>query len=194
MHLRDNFLLSLINLEKQNMCLLKTVTPDKASGQVKAIYTEIEKVFGKVPNVIQMFSVNPHFLIKQAEYLGYYGQHPTLTSDFNAYVRLLVSEMLNCEYCIRLNSALLRSMGVTDDELLAARKDFSKVKLDNKRKTLLLYVLKLVKDPHTMTEEELDKVRAEGWSDSEIFDASFHAANHSAFVKLVDTFKVIPDF
>lgn len=176
------------------MCLLKTITPPEASGQVKLIYSEFEKVFGKVPNVFQMFSVNPHFLVKQAEYLSYYSQHQTLTGEFNAYIRVLVSEMLKCNYCIRLNSALLMSMGIPEDEILTARKDFTKVNMDTKKKTLLLYVLKLVENPHAMTEEDLNHVRASGWSEKEIFDAAFHAANHSAFVKLVDTFKVIPDF
>lgn len=176
------------------MCLLKTVTPAQAEGSIKMLYAEAEKIFGKVPNVFQMYSVNPYFLAKQAEYLGYFSQHPTLTGEFNAYIRLLVSEMMNCTYCIRLNSAVLRSMGVTDDDILMARKDFSKVNLDNKKKTLLLYVLKLVADPHKMTEEDLNKVRAEGWSDKDIFDAAIHASNHSAFVKLIDTFKVVVDF
>jgi hypothetical protein len=44
---------------RKNMCLLETVKPEEAAGTVQRLYSEAEKIFGKVPNVLQMYSANP---------------------------------------------------------------------------------------------------------------------------------------
>ncbi len=47
------------------MPLIDTVTPEKANGQVAAVYGDIAKVFGRVPNAMQMFSASPAVLGQQ---------------------------------------------------------------------------------------------------------------------------------
>jgi alkylhydroperoxidase family enzyme len=176
------------------MSLLRTIEPENANGVVADIYDNASNVFKKVPNVIKFYSVNPHWQTKLMEYLGYYSQHPKYSVILTAYIRLLVSVQLKCEYCIKFNSAILIHEGVKHTDLLTAMDNPENVELPDNEKAILLYALKVVADPHNRTENEVNELRNLGWDDSEIFDLVYHATNHSGFVKLLDAFKVEVDY
>ena len=89
------------------MPLIETVSPEKASGPVAEAYRDISKVFGRVPNAMQMFSASPPLLSQQWGHMGYYLKHPALSFPLLAAVRMLVSQENNCHYCIGMNGRLL---------------------------------------------------------------------------------------
>jgi len=49
--------------------------------------------------------------------------------------------------------------------------------LEEPQKALLLFVLKAVKTPQSVTAEDIDALHKLGWSDQEIFDATYHGAS-----------------
>lgn len=176
------------------MSLLKTIKPEEANPEIKFAYDELEKTFQKVPNVFQFFTANPHFFFKQVEYLNYFRQHPNLDFIFFAMLRLVISVRRNGEYCVRLNSAMLKYMGYTQQQLDEIITDPSKVNFEENKKALFLLALKVENDSGELIENDLIEVRNYGWSDSDIFDACYHASIHSANVKMNKNFKVEIDF
>ena len=46
------------------LSLLKTLTPEEATGEVAAIYAQTQAAWGGVPNVMRIWSSSP-FLLKQ---------------------------------------------------------------------------------------------------------------------------------
>lgn len=176
------------------MSYLKTISQAEAEGKVAAIYERFSEVFGNVPNVVKMWSASPHFLYQQADYLKYYNEHPNLDPVFFTYIRLLVSVQEKGEYCIRLNTALLLHFGINIDEIKASCENINNVAMEPERKELLLFALKVTREPENVSKNEIERLREFGWEDYEIFDAVLHASNHASYTKLVKAFNIEIDF
>lgn len=177
------------------MTLIQTVSPERATGDVAAIYEQIKKRFGFVPAVMQMRSASPALLRPMLEVQSYYMEHPTLSGPLLACIRMLVSQRNECVYCIDFNTGLLIEMfGWTADQVAATRDDISAANLDEKDKVMLGFVVKGTANPLVVQASDLDALRALGWSDADILDALNHGAFMSASDILINAFKVDRDF
>ena len=177
------------------MSILQTVKPENATGEVAAIYAQIQEAWGNVPTAIQVFSSNPVLLKQQWEYYGSIMQHPTLSMPLTTCIRMLVSQAGNCGYCIDMNAGMLINMaGWTPEQVAAIRADYKNSPLSDKEKTLLNLVLKSTTDSNNVNASDLQAARTAGWSDSEILDAVNHGARMVASDILINGFKVERDF
>ncbi|MBI3561628.1 MAG: hypothetical protein HY080_07940 [Gammaproteobacteria bacterium] len=177
------------------MSLLATVSPDKAQGKVADVYGSIKKVFGRIPNAMQMYSVSPSLLDNQWSGMSYYLQHPNLSFTLLATIRMLVSQENKCDYCIGMNGSLLINMaGWSADQVNATKRDASAAPLKDKEKTLLQFVLKTVNQRKPITRAEIDKLIALGWTETDVIDAVAHGARNVAVDIIFNTFQVEHDF
>ena len=177
------------------MSILQTVKPEVATGEVAAIYAQIQNAWGHVPTAMQVFSSNPFLLKHQWEYYGNIMQHPTLSMPLTTCIRMLVSQAGNCGYCIDMNAGMLINMaGWTPEQVTATRADFNNSPLSEKEKILLGLVLKSTRDSNNVSAADLQSARNAGWSDSEILDAVNHGARMVASDILINGFKVERDF
>ncbi|MEW5770132.1 MAG: hypothetical protein AB1831_07165 [Pseudomonadota bacterium] len=176
------------------MNMISMVEPDVARGDVAEMYGQIHEAMGRVPNGMRLFSSSPALLAQQWQQLGYYMQHPRLGFPLLAFVRLLVSQRHECEYCIGMNEALLIDRaGVSVDAVAAARRNPAHAPLEERDKAMLLAVLKAVEAPKSVTAEDLERLRALGWEDGDIVDAMFHGARNVAIDIMFNTFKIAAD-
>ncbi len=177
------------------MPLIETVTPEKASGKVAAVYSDINKVFGRVPNAMQMYSASPALLGQQWESMGYYLKHPALSFPLLAAIRMLVSQENNCHYCIGMNGALLIHMGKwTPEQVTATKQDAKAAPLPEKEMALLAFVLKTVAERKPVTRAEIEQLKKLGWSEADVFDAVAHGARNVAVDIIFNTFQIENDF
>lgn len=96
-----------------------------------------------------------------------------------------------CRYCIDLNETFLDGMGADLDDVRAARDDLLKAPLEDNRERLLLdLAVQSVDQPDSDKRALIDKARAAGWGDREIFDAVPRAASNRAFNRVLKTFNV----
>ena len=58
--------------------------------------------------------------------------------------------------------------------------------LEDREQKMVRFVVNAVQQPRPATTEQLDELRAEGWSDKDIFDALSHGAGMVA-TSLIDT-------
>ena len=77
------------------MTLIHTVAPENASGDVAAIYAEMNETIGFVPNALSLRSASPALLGIQWQGMSYYMQHPTLSPELLACVRMLIIKIAN---------------------------------------------------------------------------------------------------
>ena len=177
------------------MSILQTVKPEAATGEVAAIYAQIQDAWGHVPTAIQVYSGNPFLLKQQWEYYGSIMQHPTLSMPLTTCIRMLVSQAGQCGYCIDMNAGMLISMaGWTPEQVVATRADYRDSPLSEKEKVLLGLVLKSTSDSNQISTSDLQAARDAGWSDSEILDAVNHGARMVASDILINGFKVERDY
>lgn len=177
------------------MPLIETVIPEKASGKVADVYRDISKVFGRVPNALQMFSASPALLNQQWDSMGYYLRHPTLSFPLLAAIRMLVSQENKCHYCIGMNGSLLIHMAQwTPEQVATTKRDPMTAPLPEKEKAMLAFVLKTVAERKPVTRAEIDKLKKLEWSESDVFDAVAHGARNVAVDIVFNTFQIENDF
>ena len=166
------------------MPLIHTYTPENAEGQVKEIYNQIESAFGSVPNALRVYSSSPALLARQWQQIGYYMQHPTLSFNLLAMIRMIISEATHCEYCVGFNEAMLINRGgLSSEQVAAAKQNPQHAPLPDKEKAMLLFVLKATKQALTINAEDIAALKAQGWSDGDILDG----LNHGAYMLAGDT-------
>lgn len=171
---------------------LTLTTPQNADGQLAELYKVIQDNFGGVPEGLQLFGVSPTLLNIQLQSLQYFSQHKTISQNFFAMLRYILSEHGKCEFCIGFNKALLIEAGFTDQQIDQALSDPSNGPLSEKENALLDYVLRAIQNPHGVSEKDVKNLKMMGWSDSEIFDATIHGAQHVAIDTIFETFGIAP--
>jgi alkylhydroperoxidase family enzyme len=172
------------------MALIQTTPPEKAEGKLAELYAELDQMFGRIPNSARMLGVSPALLDNQLQMIDYYRTHSTLSPAFIAAIRLLVSKACHSQYCQNFNTGFLLHGGYTKEQIEAMQADPSRVPFDEKQKTLLLFVLKACDTPHSVVAADVDRVRAQGWTDADIMDAVAHGARMVATNIIFDTFKI----
>ena len=157
------------------MSFLKTVKPEEATGLVAEIYKPMQAIMGMVPAPLQLASASPRLLAIQKQAIDYFTAHPTLSPGLLALIRLLVAEELRYNYCIGLNSTILKMMGIADDDQLAAvMADPKKAPMPEKDTALLDVVVRACTRPESVQESDIQNLRDLGWEDSDIYDGISH--------------------
>ena len=176
------------------MSLLSKVELNEATGKTAEIYQQAEQMMGYVPNALKMHSINPAMLEHLWEYMGTVMDHPTLSGELFTCIRMLVSVRYDCQYCIHMNESMLMNMsGYTAEQIAAIKQDPASAPLLEKEKALLDYVIRAVRDSNAVDERDVDKLRAHGCTDLEIYDALRHGANQVMGDILLNAFKVEPE-
>ncbi len=176
------------------MSLLNTVNPEQAEGTVAAIYRQAGQMMGFVPNALRLDSVNPAHMERHWAGIGEAVSHPTLSRKLFTMIRLLVSEIHRCDYCIGMNAAMLMNgEGMSREDIDRLATDPGSAPLNPKERALLLFALDAVRDSNGVTAEQVEALREAGCSDREIFDVTVHASQMVAGDIMLNTFKVQPD-
>lgn len=172
------------------MALIQTTPPEEARGKLAELYAEVEQMFGRVPNNARMLGVSPALLENQLQLMEHYMGHPNLSTPFLAMIRMLVSKACRSPYCQNLNSGLLLKSGFSKEQIAAVQADPAQPPLDEKHKALMLFVLKSCDNPHSVTAEDVDRLRSLGWKEADILDAVAHGARMVATNIIFNTFKI----
>lgn len=173
------------------MPLLNTVAPQEAQGKTKEIYGMFEQMGIDVPLPIQMFSASPSLITVQGHLINHFMHHTSLSPSLLTHIRLLTSHEENYSYCINLNTQILTSViGLSDEQVAAAAEDPREATLTPEEKALLMFVQKAVRDPALTSRQDTDHLKAQGWSDQDIFDATFMGMNMVAMGMMFKAFKM----
>ncbi len=176
------------------MPLIKTIKPEDATGELAEIYAQMKALRGRVPMSSQLWSASPEQLKQQLAFIGYYMNHKTLSAPLLATIRILVSSNTGCKYCVDFNSGLLvNMMGWSVDDVAELKTIGKSSKLEPKENAMLSFVVTSVKKSSKADENELNALRAMGWSDGDILDALQHGARMSAIDIIFNTFDLISD-
>lgn len=173
------------------MALIKTVSPEEATGKVKQVYDVMLEKARAIPKPFQMMSPSPALLEIMLQTLGYYMEHPRLSFQLLTHIRLLVAQLYNYEYCVDFNAGILQMLAnVTDEQLENLKSDPKQAPLNDKDKAMLLFVLKAVKAPDSVEQKDVDALHDQGWTDQDIIEATNHGADMVRHGILFKTFKM----
>jgi uncharacterized peroxidase-related enzyme len=130
----------------------------------------LEKL-GFVPNVLRLFALRPaHLLAWSAHHDELMKGDSGLSKAEREMIAVVVSVANDCRYCIAAHSAALRKL--TKDPALADQvaAGHGAAAIPERTKTALDYAVKLTRDPASMTEADVRRLRDAGWTDEDVMD------------------------
>jgi len=172
------------------MALIQTVEPDKAEGKVKEIYDFMQKNAGVIPAPLQLASASPWMLDMVWNSIQYFSRHSNLGFGLLSSIRYLVAQQYNYAFCTDFNRNMLKIQGLSDEDIEKMEKDPLQAPLDDKDRAMVSFVMKAIKSPDAIEKQDIDKLHDNGWTDSDIMDATVHGTNMIGSSILMKTFKM----
>lgn len=153
------------------MARITTISPENAEGIIKEGYDMFMKNIGIIPKPMEMMSASPALFETQLKRISYFSKHPTLSFALLAHIRYLVAHKLDYSFCMDFNRLVLKKLGLTEQDIQKMEKDPSKSLLEENEKAMLVFVIKSVKAPKSVTQSDIDRLREMGWNDRDMVDA-----------------------
>jgi uncharacterized protein YciW len=153
------------------MALIATVPAEEAEGIIKEGYDMFMQKAGIIPKPMEMMSASPalfEIMLKRIQYLS---THPRLSFALLAHIRYLAAKRLDYPFCTDFNALILKKVGVDDDTLKAMHQDPSASLLEENEKAMLVFVMKAIKDPGSVTTQDIENLKDLGWKESDMVDA-----------------------
>lgn len=171
--------------------LISYTSTQDAKGDVKAVYDEIKAAYGIVPEPIKGLSLNPAMLRNQWEAYKIMGNNKNFSPKMTAMMRMLIAEKHHCTFCVGFNKGMLLNLfKLSEKEVMALQKDPTTAKLDERQKTMLLFMLKSVSTPDDVNKVDIDTLKKLGWSETDIMEGVKQATEMVATSLFIDTFKI----
>jgi uncharacterized peroxidase-related enzyme len=154
------------------MTRITAVDRDDADESVRRNFDAIQKKLGLVPNMMRTMAQSPRVL---EGYLGLSGalSRGRLPAALQEQIAIAIAEANACDYCLSAHSALGRGAGLSDDELAASREGRA---ASAKADAALQFALAVLQRRGGVSDGELARVRAAGFSDGEITEIIAHVA------------------
>ncbi len=155
------------------------------------MYDEDLASLGYIANYSRLFSLRPEV----------YRAWKTLIGAVRGNMRLRRYELatiaaaaaLRCSYCVVAHGAVLASNFFTPEQVVVLAHDFHEAGLEPVDVAIMEVAQKVALRAHEITEEDVDRLRGLGLSDTEIFDVVLVAAARAFFSKSLDAMAAEPD-
>ncbi|PIP80146.1 MAG: peroxidase [Gammaproteobacteria bacterium CG22_combo_CG10-13_8_21_14_all_40_8] len=155
------------------MAFIDIIPPENAEGELKEVYDQVIKSRGAVAEVLRLHSLNPKSLTTHVDlYMGImFGKSP-LKRHIREMMAVVVSKANNCYYCQTHHGEALNNFWKDENRVEQLKADFTQCGLTEKELGLAQYAWQLTQDPSASTQQQIDSLKALGWSDRAILDAA----------------------
>ena len=137
------------------------------SGQV---YAQIKKAIGSVPNTFAAIAAHGPAPLKSVLAADTVLASGSLNKRDQETIKLIVSGVAGCDYCVAAHSLLGKLAGLKPDELKNIRD--GNPTGDSKRDALVRFVRKLAETSGTVSDDEFAAIKAAGYSDAQLVEIS----------------------
>ena len=167
------------------MAFVETVPEEEASGEVAEIYDAMREQFGYLPNLVRGFSLRPEVYRAWLQLNGAVKAH-----DLRRYelATLAAARRLRSSYCALQHGKVLAQQFSSFEDVPGLPEG-----LDEADRAVMELAEKVVDDATSVTQADVDRLRALGLSDAEIVDVVLAASVRCFFSKTLDALGVAPD-
>ncbi len=125
-------------------------------GDIFKLLATDEKIYFATDKMVQSYLLDE-------TYLGY---------DIKEAIALLVSKENSCKMCVDVHKGIAKMLGLSEAQIEKILEGIEAMEADEKVKALLRFCLKASgKENYKITKEEIDTLKAMGWSDKELIEA-----------------------
>jgi AhpD family alkylhydroperoxidase len=148
------------------MTTISVPTYDEVSPANQAIFDNLKKHLGFVPNLYATFA---HSASALASYLALQGARSSLDVKAREVISLVVSQVNGCEYCLAAHTVLGKMHGFTDEQILEIR--FGRASFDPKLDALAQLVRSIAIERGHADPVRLQAFFHAGWTKENMVDA-----------------------
>ena len=154
------------------MSRLHPVEPLTATGKGKQLLDAVQAKLGVVPNMTRVMAVSPSVL---EGHIGFSGalDGGLLDAKTREELALLTAQEKHCNYCLSAHTAIRKTVGLNDDEILGSRNGNG---ASPKTTAALVFAKRVLDTRDGISEEDLATVRSAGFSDGGIAEVIAHVA------------------
>lgn len=157
---------------------VSTIPYDEAAGELKAHYDRQARALGEPTEMTLAGSLHPDLVGARLDLYAATERCPSrLTARQRSLISFVTSAINQTGYCMSQVTVKLRQTGLGDDEIAALAADPAGVCLDAPDAAAVAYAAKLTRDPGSITESDIDDLRAAGFDDLDIVDINSQCAH-----------------
>lgn len=153
---------------------IATPAIESATGATAEVYAQIRKAAGSVPNTFAVIGAHGPAALKAMLSADGVLAGGSLSKQELETIKLLVSVVAGCDYCVAAHSLLGKLTGLSQDVLKQIRD--GQPTGDARRDALIRFVRVIVQTSGTIGVEEFDAIKAAGYSDAQLVDISLAIA------------------
>ncbi|HZR00843.1 MAG TPA: peroxidase-related enzyme [Chloroflexota bacterium] len=174
--------------------LRKAVDEASAPTAVVEAWGRAKAKLGFVPNIQRLYALRPR---RYLEWLAHYEDVMRGESGISPLERemiaLVVSDLNDCHYCLTSHAGYLRALS-GDPTLPDRLRENANAAAPNERvRAILGFAAKVTRDAHGCTPEDLDRLRAVGLSEEDVFDVVETAAMFNFTNRLTSALGMVPN-
>jgi uncharacterized peroxidase-related enzyme len=174
------------------MTFIPTVSDDEAEGAAAEIFEDARETHGHVPNFVRMFARRPDVLAAWQELLE--AVRDNMDRRRYELATIAAARRLGSSYCMLAHSSVLLDKGFYEaDAVRSIASNHRAAGLDAVDVAVMDLAEKVAADATSITQEDIERARAAGLSDTEIFDVVLTASLRAFFTKTLDSLGVEPD-
>ena len=155
---------------------LQTIAEDEATGRVAEIYKAQTSQLGFVMAAIKCFTARPDLLPVYTDFSDKIRAGFSLGLREWRLITLIAAKHIPSTYCSHVyGKQLIGDLG-SKEAVIAVQRDFRTAGLSDKDVEMLAYAEKITKNASDISQSDIDRLRAVGFSDQQICDIALCAA------------------
>jgi uncharacterized peroxidase-related enzyme len=155
---------------------LKTIAEDEATGRIAEIYAKQKAQMGFVMETAKCMTTRPDLLPVYMDFVAKARGGFSLGERGWKLITFIVAKHVPSTYCSMVYGQQLIEVLGSKDKVMAVQRDFRNAGLSAKDVAMLAYAEKIALDASRITQADVDKVRAAGFTDHEICDIALCAS------------------
>jgi uncharacterized peroxidase-related enzyme len=172
---------------------LQTVAEEDATGAISEVYAKEKAGVGFVPEAARCFSTRPDMPALFDTFFDGIKANFSLGGREWCLITFVAATHLRSTYCSQVYSHRMLALGESKETLLAIQRNFRTAGLSDKDVAMLGYAEKVTVAADRVTQSDIDRLRAFGFSDRNIFDIALCASFRCMLSKMVDATGAVPE-
>ena len=172
------------------MPFIDTIPPESAEGTIAAMYLRQQRSWGYIPNYAKVFSHRPEVLARWGALLAEI-KRPMDKRRFELVTFVAAYELGNSACALAHGRALGEFF--SNDQIRAIASGHGDGNLTEAEQAMVAFARQVATSAQHVTESQVAALRANGYSEAEIFDIAATAAGRAFFAKLLDALGVQVD-
>jgi uncharacterized peroxidase-related enzyme len=177
------------------MSWIPIVPREQAKPEVQKIYDSLLERWKFIPNYFLALGRDQQLLLDQINlFTNAMFDDRALPRVIKEQIALVVSGINTSSYCVAAHMEILKSLGVEKRMARNLAVDYPSAPVDPRVVELFRFAEKLTRRPAEMEKADVDRLRAAGWNDDEIFETVLVASLYSLANRFSSGLGLMPDF